>query len=181
MTAVIRHAVPNALSLSRLALGLAFPFFPADWRPWVIAAAALTDLFDGLTARWLRAESETGRALDPVADKVFVLVLAGTLVAEGTLHPLCALGLAVRDVVVLIGVAWVVSRGRWREARRLRPRSAGKCATVAQLAVLFVLAGWGAVPPWLLGPAVLLSAAAAIDYARTFARRDGESGNAVGE
>lgn len=168
MNRTLRRAVPNGLSASRLALGLAFPFFPADWRVWAVAAAAVTDLLDGLTARRLGAESETGRALDPVADKVFVLMLAGTLLAEGVLHPLWALGVAARDVVVLVGVSWLAARGRWREVRRMRPRWPGKCATAAQFAVLLALVGWTVAPPWLLVPTVLLSVAAGIDYAVEF-------------
>jgi phosphatidylglycerophosphate synthase len=162
----VRHAIPNALSLSRLLLGVTFPFLPTDWRLAVIVIAAVTDLLDGLAARWLRAESETGRMLDPVADKVFVLVLAGTLVAEGALHPLWWLGIAARDVVVLVGVAAVLLRRRWRQAREMRPSWLGKCTTAAQFAVLVALAAWNTAPPWLLTPTVLLSVAAAADYAR---------------
>lgn len=176
-----RTLLPNSLSLSRLFLGAAFPFVPADWRLGVVAVAALTDLLDGWTARWLRAESETGRALDPVADKALVLALAGTLLAEGALHPLCALGVAARDVVVLAGVLWVVLRGRLREARLMRPRPLGKCTTAGQFAVLLALAGWGEAPPWVLGPTVVLSVAAAIDYARAFTRRGAESPPPAGE
>ena len=163
--------MPNALSASRLVLGVAFPWVPADWRLWVVVVAALTDCLDGLTARWLHAESETGRMLDPVADKVFVLVLVGTLLAEGTLPWGWALGLAARDVTVLAGVAVVLARGRTAGARRMRPTWLGKCATAGQFAVLFALAGWSRAPAWLLAPVVLLSVAAAVDYARGFATR----------
>jgi phosphatidylglycerophosphate synthase len=160
--------IPNGLSVARLLLGVAFPFVLAEWRVWVIVAAALSDALDGLAARWLNAESDTGRVLDPVADKVFVLVLVCTLLAEGTLHPLWVLGLAARDVVVLAGVAVVLLRGRWRDARRMPPTLLGKCTTAAQFAVLLVAAARGEVPVWLLVPAVALSLAAAADYARRF-------------
>ena len=158
--------IPNALSASRVVLGLAFPFVPAEWRVWVVVVAALSDMLDGLAARWLGAESEAGRLLDPVADKVFVLVLLGTLIAEGALDPLWALGLALRDVVVLVGLVYTVARRQWAKGRTMRPSWLGKSTTAAQLAVLFALVGWNEVPPWLLIPTVLLSAAAAIDYAR---------------
>ena len=158
--------IPNALSASRIVLGLAFPFVPAEWRVWVVVVAALSDMLDGLAARWLHAESDTGRLLDPVADKVFILVLMGTLVAEGALHPLWALGIALRDVVVLIGLAYTIARRQWAKGRKMRPSLLGKSTTAAQLAVLFVLVGWNEAPLWLLIPTVLLSAAAAIDYAR---------------
>ena len=169
MNSTFRHAIPNALSGGRLALGLAFPFVPADWRVWLVAVAALSDAIDGLAARWLRAESDFGRLLDPVADKVFVLVLVGTLIVEGTLHPLWALGLAARDVAVLVGLVYTVARRQWAKGRKMRPSWLGKCTTAAQCAVLFVLVGWDAAPLWLLIPTVVLSVAAAVDYARLFA------------
>jgi phosphatidylglycerophosphate synthase len=124
-------------------------------------------------ARWLGAESDTGRLLDPVADKVFVLVLVGTLIAEGTLDPLWALGLAARDVVVLAGLAYTVARRQWARGRKMRPSWPGKCTTAAQFAVLFALAGWHVAPLWLLIPTVALSVAAAVDYARQFFSRPG--------
>ena len=137
---------------------------------WVVVAAALSDALDGLTARWLRAESDTGRQLDPIADKFFVLVLAGTLIAEGALHPLWAIGLALRDITVLIGLVYVIARRQWALARRLRPSWLGKCTTAAQFAALMAVVIWGIAPVWVLAPTALLSALAAIDYARLFVR-----------
>jgi cardiolipin synthase len=165
---VLRHLVPNGLSAARLLLGLAFPFFPASWRAWAVAAAAASDALDGLAARWLRAESLTGRLLDPAADKAFVLVLAGTFVAEGAIHPLWAVGLAARDFAVLGGAAAVALRRRWASFRRMRPTRLGKCATWGQFAVLLALVVRGSAPAWLLAAAALLSVAAATGYAWEF-------------
>jgi phosphatidylglycerophosphate synthase len=166
---VLLSLIPNGLSVARLLLGLAFPFFPADLRPWAVVVAAASDALDGLAARWLRAESDTGRLLDPVADRVFVLVLAGTFVAEGAIHPLWAVGLAARDLAVLGGAAAVALRSRWASFRRMRPSRLGKCTTAAQFAVLLVLVLRGSAPAWLLASATLLSAAAAVGYAWVFA------------
>jgi cardiolipin synthase len=138
--------IPNGLSAARVGLGLAFPFVPAEWRVWLLIAAAVSDALDGLTARWLHAESDIGRLLDPVADKFFVLVLAGTLIAEGAIHPLWAVGLAIRDITVLLGLVYVIARRQWARGRRLRPSLLGKCTTAAQFAVLVVLVIWGSSP-----------------------------------
>lgn len=162
--------IPNSLSASRIILGLAFPFVPGEWRLWVVLAAALSDALDGLAARLLRSESDTGRLLDPVADKFIILVLVGTLLAERTLHPLWALGLATRDIVVLAGLFYTIVRRHWSVGRRMRPSWLGKCTTAAQFAVLLVLVAWGNAPVWLLGLVTALSAAAAIDYIRVFSR-----------
>jgi len=148
-------------------LGVAFPLVPPEWRLWLIIAAAITDFLDGFLARLLHAESELGRMLDPIADKVFVLILVGTLIAEGTLHPLWALGIAARDLAVILGVIVVVLQRRWQTTREMRPSWLGKCTTAGQFAVLLVLVVWGTAPVWLLALTTLLSVAAAVGYARS--------------
>lgn len=168
MTVWTASSVPNALSAARIVLGAAFPFVTPEWRVWLVVAAALSDAFDGLLARALRAESDAGRLLDPVADKVFALALFGTLLYEGTLHPLWALGLLLRDVFVLIGMTWVILHRDWARGRRMSPSLAGKLTTVAHFAVFLALVAWGAAPLWALVCATAVSAVAALDYARQF-------------
>jgi phosphatidylglycerophosphate synthase len=160
--------IPNSLSLTRLLLGVAFPWIESEWRLWVIVIAAITDFLDGLAARLFHAESDTGRLLDPIADKVFVLVVIGTWIAEGLMHPLWAVGLVVRDLVVLAGLAFVIVSRQWQRGRRMRASWVGKCTTAAQFAVFLALAIWNTAPLVLLIPTVLLSIIAAVDYARTF-------------
>jgi cardiolipin synthase len=162
--------IPNALSGSRILLGVSFPFLPTEWRLWVVVVAAITDALDGLAARWLHAESDTGRLLDPIADKVFVLAIGVTLLVEGALHPLWALGLAARDVVVLTGLADTIIRRQWAVGRKMRPSVLGKCTTAAQFAVLLVLVAWGTAPVWFLAATTALSLLAAADYLRAFVR-----------
>lgn len=164
------HLIPNALSASRILLGIAFPFVPPEWRLWVVVIAAVSDALDGLVARWLGVESDTGRLLDPVADKFFVLALVGTLLVERTLHPLWAFGLATRDVVVLTGLLYTIARRQWAVGRKMRPSWLGKCTTAAQFAVLLVFVAWREAPVWLLAAVTILSVGAAVDYARAFAR-----------
>jgi phosphatidylglycerophosphate synthase len=168
------RSLPNALTASRLVLAVAFPWLPVPWRVAVLAWAAVSDLLDGWLARRLGVTSTTGRLLDPIADKAFILILAGTLVAEDALSVWWALGIAVRDLVVLAGVVAVLVQRKWKEARSMRPQWLGKAATAAQFVTLLVLVGRGSAPPWLLGLTVLLSAAAAVDYALAFVRSRAE-------
>jgi CDP-diacylglycerol--glycerol-3-phosphate 3-phosphatidyltransferase len=68
--------VPNALTLSRLALAVVvFAFVANEWY-WsalvVFAIAALTDALDGYFARLLNQGTAIGRQLDPLVDKVIV-------------------------------------------------------------------------------------------------------------
>src|SRR5437899_600767 len=82
----VLRAVPNTLSLARLFIGLGFPWTPAGWRVTTVLLAALTDLADGAVSRCLRATGTSGRILDPVADKVFVLSVVVTLLFEERLR-----------------------------------------------------------------------------------------------
>ncbi len=165
---LIVRSLPNALTASRLVLAVAFPWLPVPWRLAIIAWAAASDLVDGWLARRLNAASATGRILDPIADKAFVLVLVVTLVAEGTLDAWWAFGIAVRDIAVLAGVLAVLVQGKWRTARSMRPQRLGKITTAVQFAVLLVLVARGSAWPWLLALTTLLSIAAAVDSAIAF-------------
>jgi CDP-diacylglycerol--glycerol-3-phosphate 3-phosphatidyltransferase len=79
---MLKH-LPNALTLLRLVLApvIAWAIWSArlgEDKAWAIVAAvlfviaALTDLFDGMAARALHAESRFGRIIDPIADKLLV-------------------------------------------------------------------------------------------------------------
>jgi phosphatidylglycerophosphate synthase len=160
--------VPNSLSASRIVLGLAFPLVPLQWRLWVAVLAAFTDGLDGLAARRLRLASDTGRLLDPIADKVCVLMLAGTLIAEGALHPLWAAGIAVRDLTVLAGGLLLALSGRWAAYHGMRPTWLGKATTAAQFAVLLAAVVWGGAALWLLAATTALSTATAAQYTAVF-------------
>jgi cardiolipin synthase (CMP-forming) len=162
--------IPNALSASRILLGAVFPFVPVEWRLWLVVLAALSDALDGIAARLLGVESDTGRLLDPVADKFFILVLVGTLLLEGSLNSLWALGLATRDIVVLTGLVYTIVRRHWSLGRKMRPSWLGKATTGAQFAVLLALVAWGSAPVWLLAATTSISAMAALDYIHIFQR-----------
>ncbi len=105
MTAEKVNPIPNALTMIRLIAGLAMflmldgaaggiPFFSSSlspdmifvlqrWSFYAFVIAALTDLFDGMLARQLHAESRWGAILDPIADKILV---CGTILGLFTLN-----------------------------------------------------------------------------------------------
>ena len=88
-------ALPNALTILRILLVPVFVVafvLPGDAARavavFVFALAGVSDWLDGFAARKLKAGSDFGRMLDPIADKVLVAVALMMLVAEGTLcHP----------------------------------------------------------------------------------------------
>lgn len=71
--------LPNLLTLSRI---IAIPlvvitfYVPAPWGPWIgcvlFSLAGFTDWLDGRLARLWKQQSELGRFLDPIADKLLV-------------------------------------------------------------------------------------------------------------
>jgi cardiolipin synthase len=84
-------ALPNALTILRILLVPIFVvafMLPGDVARLVafavFALAGISDWLDGFAARKLKAGSDFGRMLDPIADKVLVAVALMMLVAEGT-------------------------------------------------------------------------------------------------
>ncbi len=84
--------LPNLLTLSRIAaipllVGLVAARHPvADVIACVVfSAAAITDYFDGKLARSRRQQSDLGRMLDPIADKLLVGAVLMMLVGTGRL------------------------------------------------------------------------------------------------
>src|SRR6201986_361813 len=82
--------LPNALTIMRIVLVPVFAIafvLPGDVARiiavLVFAIASVSDWLDGFAARKLKAGSDFGRMLDPIADKVLIAVALMMLVAEG--------------------------------------------------------------------------------------------------
>lgn len=152
--------LPNFVSLARLVgVGWFLWLLLAEGRVLaatvVFAVIGATDWLDGVLARALDQESELGRILDPVADR---LALASAVVG-GTIAGIVPLALTValvaREVVMLGAAGYLLIRtGETLHVRRL-----GKVATFTLYTAvpLFFLAGadiWAAVLlplAWTLG------------------------------
>lgn len=164
--------MPNALSLVRVVLAAGFAWVPPGaWRVAVVIIAALSDFLDGAASRALRATSPSGRMLDPLADKAFVLAVVGTLLYEGSLTLWEVVLLGLREVAVLVGVLWLLCLGDWAGLRRLPPSWLGKFTTAAQFLYLFLVLGEWPVPGTLLAVTGTLSGLAALHYSWVFLQR----------
>ncbi len=102
--------LPNMLSLLRMALSVPFALVMTSgmenakwWGVGIILLGALTDKLDGDLARWLKAESEWGRIIDPLADKVAVATVALVLLWLGAVPLWFVAVLLVRDLLILAG------------------------------------------------------------------------------
>lgn len=139
MTARLLAAIPNALSLTRLVLGVVFAWVPAGGRAAVVLVAAVTDMLDGAASRQLQATSTVGRIMDPVADKVFVFAVLATLLLEGQLEVWEIALVGLRDLVVLVGAGWLLVQKGWSASRPVPPTLLGKLTTAAQFLFLLTL------------------------------------------
>ena len=103
-------SLPNLLTLSRI---LAIPvvvgsfYVSGDYARWIacalFSAAAVTDWLDGHMARRWQQQSEVGRFLDPIADKLLVSATLFMLTAFGRLSAqavLPALVILCREILV---------------------------------------------------------------------------------
>ena len=137
--------IPNTLTLLRIALIPVFIivfYLPVDWShiaaTAVFSLAAITDALDGYLARKLNQTSTLGAFLDPVADKLMVVVVLVLLVQQ---HPTIWLAL---PAAVIIGREIAVSALReWMAELGARSKVAvsvyGKFKTIAQMVALILL------------------------------------------
>jgi len=131
--------LPNTISLSRVVLALAFVLVSEPWdRIALIAVAGFTDVMDGWLARREKSESTTGALLDPLADRIFVLVAISTYLVEGQLTTAQYFIFLTRDLATAAGfiVAKIIPTLR---PAVFRARMLGKIVTVLQLITLVVI------------------------------------------
>jgi len=129
----------HLLTLSRIPIAIGFWFATGIWAVALVLLAALTDALDGNVARWLKRRGHTspdiGGWLDPVVDKLFVVIVLIALSRE--VDPVILLLLAARELLqVPIAIVYLVRRVRFRE---LHADVLGKVATVVQLLALAIL------------------------------------------
>jgi len=135
--------LPNLLTLLRIALAPVFLwlYVAGDARRAlaVFAAAAATDLLDGLAARALDQRTRLGAFLDAIADKFLLACGLFALAARGQIPWWLPVLVVARDVAQLAAAAWLSSTHR---AVPVAPTRIGKYATFTLVALVVVaLAG----------------------------------------
>jgi phosphatidylglycerophosphate synthase len=165
---------PNLLSLARLPLGGLF-WIVLGATPGraiaglaVLAAAALTDVLDGMMARRSGADlAGVGSWLDPLCDKLFVGAVLGALHFQRGV-PLRLLALIVARELLQLPMSLVYraipTLRRWLQYD-FRASPLGKAATIAQfLAIIALIVGVPARLP--VACAFVLGVVALADYVR---------------
>jgi phosphatidylglycerophosphate synthase len=161
---------PSLLSLSRVVLAACFPW--AAGTPaaalGVLTLAALSDVLDGWIARRYGMVTATGAVVDGLTDKVFVLAVVLTLLAQERLSLSALALLGVRELGELPLLCWLAVRhARHAPVEHPQANLLGKAATVMQfLTVAAVLSGSTRLGVWLAATAVLGLLAAASYWRR---------------
>jgi len=104
---MVPQNLPNLISVARLALTPAFAYYLVT-RGYAVAlpifiVAALSDFADGYIARRFGLTSRLGAALDPVADKLNMLVATLVLASQALLPLWLATAIVARDVLIVLG------------------------------------------------------------------------------
>jgi len=105
--------IPNLLSLCRLAILPLILFFLISHRDRVAFVILIifwvTDALDGFLARRLGQETELGKILDPLVDKISIGLIVLTLAVTNDFPIWLAIIIVTRDVLILIGSIIVFS------------------------------------------------------------------------
>lgn len=158
------RALPNIISSSRVLLAAGFVAVPnAETRLGLVGLAAVTDFLDGWLARRARWTTRWGALIDPIADRVFVLVAVSTFLFTGALTTTGYFIMISRDLMTAVG--FLVARAvPWLRPVEFKARFSGKLVTALQLFTLVCLLrfpAWVTLCLWVVG---IMSALSIIDY-----------------
>jgi cardiolipin synthase len=135
--------IPNAISLFRLMcvpviLWLLFGRENRLGAALLLGGLGATDWVDGYIARHFDQVSNLGKVLDPIADKVLLVVGMVAILIDGSVPPIVFWPAIAREVLVAGTTILLGAMG----ARRIDVSWAGKCGTLLMM-VAFPLFLWG--------------------------------------
>ncbi len=168
--------LPNLLTILRVVLAPVFLWLyvigDATLALAAFAAAAATDLFDGLVARALDQRSRLGEVLDPIADKFLLACGLFALAARGQIPWWLPILVVSRDVALLAAAAFLSSTHR---AVPVAPTRIGKYATFTLVAVVvlalageFQVLGGRALSPFVAALGLLAAECVAVSWIQYF-------------
>jgi len=167
----------NKITLFRILLIPAIVIFLIEDRLTLATAllvfSILTDLLDGLAARWLKEQTRLGAFLDPLADKLLLISIFLALTYLGRLEVWVFVVVFSRDLLIVIGWAVIyILTG----SNQIRPRMLGKVTTALQMvaATLLITPAPPALKNACILIAVVFTCVSALDYIVVTERRLGE-------
>ena len=112
--------IPNAISFSRIILITPFVacFIAAKYNILnyipaiiIISISGISDFFDGMIARKFHQESELGKVLDPLADKLTLIAVGICMIMiQPYLLPLMII-MVLKDILMIIGGTIIINKG----------------------------------------------------------------------
>jgi CDP-diacylglycerol--glycerol-3-phosphate 3-phosphatidyltransferase len=109
--------ISNVISFSRVLLVIPAAYFLMAefshhrlWAVLFILLASSTDFFDGYFARKLHQVSDTGKIIDPLADKIGVGIVAVCLLVKGDIPLWYVIVMVARDILILVGSVYIRNR-----------------------------------------------------------------------
>jgi len=126
--------LPNTISILRIVL---IPFFAAfliyhryDYAFITFVAAGISDALDGFLARRLMLQSELGKLLDPIADKLLVVTSFVILTYSSWIPAWLTITVISKDLFVFTG--WILLFLLFN-VRTVQPTITGKTANALQM------------------------------------------------
>ena len=133
--------LPNAITVVRLLCVPLFVWLLVDDRGLeaaaLLAVLGITDWVDGWIARRFDQGSNLGKVIDPIADRVLLIVAGVALVVQGSVPLVVGILVLVRELVVSLATLALAAAG----ARRIDVQWAGKAGTLS-IMVSFPLFLW---------------------------------------
>ncbi|WP_246485722.1 CDP-alcohol phosphatidyltransferase family protein [Chlamydiifrater phoenicopteri] len=136
----------NLLSVSRLGFALVFAYSQLPLRLAAVMGAMASDFLDGYLARRYQAATKIGSILDPLMDKLFVVISVTVLYLEGTLSAPQLIVMLSRDFALCVFGAYLSFKRGWR-GYDCRAMLWGKVFTLLQFVVLLGVTLFGPVLP----------------------------------
>ena len=100
----------------------------------LICIAALTDLFDGMLARRFNQITDLGKIIDPLADKIAVILISVILTLKGKIAPWFLIVVMLRDMLIFFGGMYI----RQSRGILLQSTKTGKWAVTAVTAYILL-------------------------------------------
>ncbi len=145
--------IPNILTLARIVMTpvIAYALLKDEVQLalLLLLLAGLSDMLDGLIARFFNQRTIVGAYLDPLADKLMLLTIMVTLFYLGAVPLFLFLAVAFRDALIVLGA---ISYELVTHNLKMEPSLVSKATTAMQIVCLLVLIfnmGW-ALSPWLV-------------------------------
>lgn len=168
--------IPNLLTLIRILLLPAVVWcFRAGYSLGALAlyvAAMLTDVLDGVFARKFNQITVLGKLLDPVADKLSLLILLWMFVADGQISVWLLNFVLIKELILVIGGTVALQQGIVVQALPI-----GKATTLTFVfSMIARFLSWRVLADGLLAVSLMLSMIALVWYSVVLMNKIRDSG-----